>query len=107
MEPAFKAHFNSPERTRQRIWSTSVSGPQLFTTITFSGTNADRVGDEALSLNSRFNIARQTEHLSLNFGYTPFFQLYRQFSQYDRLNQNGESGLGGSPEPAVHFGIER
>ena len=52
------------------------------------GTNSDRVGDEALSLNSRFNIVRQTEHLSLNFGYAPFFQLYRQFSGYDELNQS-------------------
>jgi len=70
-----------------------------------SGTNADRAGDEALSLNSRFNVARQTEHLSLNFGYTPFFQFYRRFSQYDRLNQNANLGLDAHLSPRFILGL--
>lgn len=70
-----------------------------------SGTNADRAGDEALSLSSRFGISRQTEHLSLNFGYDPFFQFYRRFSQYDRLNQNANLGMNVHLTPRFSLGL--
>jgi len=75
------------ENTPENLVNLSF-GASAFYDDNVLGSNSDRVGDEALSLNSRFNIVRQTEHLSLNFGYAPFFQLYRQFSGYDQLNQS-------------------
>ncbi len=56
-------------------------------------TNVDRVGDEALSLSPHFGVSRQTENLSLNFNYTPFFLLYRQLSKFDQFNQSANLDL--------------
>jgi len=69
------------------------------------GSNSDRVGDEALSLSSRFGVSRQTEHVSLNFGYNPFFHLYRQFSQYDQLNQSADLSLALHLSPRFILGL--
>jgi hypothetical protein len=55
--------------------------------------NSDRLGDEAISLDSRLGITRQSEHLSASFDYMPFFLLYRQYNQLDRLNHSGELNL--------------
>jgi len=55
--------------------------------------NADRLGDEALSFTSDLDVSRQTEHLTINFDYVPFFMLYRQYDQFDRLNQSASLGL--------------
>ena len=55
--------------------------------------NSNRVSDEALSFTSHLGIARETEHLTVNFDYNPFFQLYRQIDQYDRLNHVANLGL--------------
>ena len=57
------------------------------------GSNSDRLDDEALSFDSNFGISRQTEHLTFNFGYTPNFMLYRQITQYDRLNHSANLSL--------------
>jgi hypothetical protein len=80
-------------------------GASAFYDDNVLGSNIDRVSDEALSLNSRLDIARQTEHLSLNFGYTPFFQLYRQFSQYDQLNQTANLNLAARLSPRFVLGL--
>jgi hypothetical protein len=58
-------------------------------------TSSPRVGDEAVSLNSHLGITRRSEHLAASFDYTPFFLLYRQFDQYDRLNHTAGLNLSG------------
>src|SRR5208337_1570428 len=57
------------------------------------GTNSQRLGDEALSLDSHLGITRQTEHLTASFDYMPFFLLYRQIDQYDRANHAANLNL--------------
>ena len=68
--------------------------------------NSDRVGDEALSLNSHLNVLRQTEHLAVSFDYTPFFLLYRQLSNYDQLNQAANVGLTYQLAPRFILGLQ-
>jgi len=55
--------------------------------------NYDRVSDEALSLDSQINVFRETEHLGVDFNYSPFFLLYRQLSNFDQLNQAANVGV--------------
>lgn len=55
--------------------------------------NSDRLSDEAVSLNSDLNISRQTERTTINFDYVPFFVLYRQIDQYDRLNHSANLSM--------------
>jgi hypothetical protein len=56
-------------------------------------TNVLRISDEALSLRSQLGVARQTEHLKIDFNYNPFYQLYRQTSELDRLNHAANLSL--------------
>jgi hypothetical protein len=56
-------------------------------------TNSSRVGDEAVSLDSYLGFTKRSEHLTASFDYTPFFLLYRQFDQYDRLNHSADLNL--------------
>lgn len=58
-------------------------------------TSSSRAGDEAVSLNSHLGITRRSEHLAASFDYTPFFLVYRQFDQYDRLNHSGDVNVSG------------
>jgi hypothetical protein len=58
-----------------------------------TSTNGNRVSDEAVSFNSRLGLLRRTEHLTLSFDYVPFFLLYRQLDQYDRLNHAADVAL--------------
>lgn len=67
--------------------------------------NSDRVGDEALSLDSHLNVLRQTEHFAVSFDYTPFFLLYRQLSNYDQLNQAANVGLTYQLAPRFLVGV--
>jgi len=55
--------------------------------------NTQRLSDEALSFDSHLGIVRQTEHVTINFDYLPFFLLYRQIDQYDRLNHAANLSL--------------
>jgi hypothetical protein len=55
--------------------------------------NSLRLSDEALSFDSHLGITRQTEHLTASFDYMPFYPLYRQIDQYDRLNHAANLGL--------------
>jgi hypothetical protein len=57
------------------------------------GRNSLRMGDEALSLDSHLGFVRQTEKLTINLDYMPFFMLYRQLDQYDRLNHSANLSL--------------
>jgi hypothetical protein len=68
-------------------------------------TNSDRVGDEALSLRPHFGVSTQTENLSFNFNYTPFFLLYRQFSQFDQFNQSANLNLAFRLSPRFTLGL--
>ena len=49
--------------------------------------NLERVGDEELSINSQARIVRQTAGTNLDFDYAPFFNLYRQHSEFNQVNQ--------------------
>ncbi len=55
--------------------------------------NSDRLSDEAVSFNSNLNILRQTERVTIDFDYVPFFLLYRQIDQYDRLNHSANLSM--------------
>lgn len=55
--------------------------------------NAARLSDEALSFNSDLAVSGRTERLMVKFDYTPFFLLYRQYDQYDRLNHAANFNL--------------
>lgn len=68
-------------------------------------TNQARVSDEALALTSHVTGDRQTDHLIINFDYLPFFDLYRKFYRYDRLNQNATLGLTYVLSPRIRVGV--
>ena len=67
---------------------------------------SQRVGDEALSLSSQLNMMRQTEHVTINFGYTPFFMLYRQNSQFDKLNHAANLSMNFQLTPRFSLGLQ-
>jgi hypothetical protein len=79
-----------PVPANQVSLSTGVS--TLYDDNVFA-TNSPRLGDEALSINSRLGITTQTQRLTASFSYMPFFLLYRQFDQYDRLNHAANLSL--------------
>ena len=80
------------ENTPENLVSLSFGAAALYDDNVLS-TNADRVSDEALSLNTTLAISRQTKNLKLDFDYSPFFLLYRQFSKFDQLNQSANMDL--------------
>jgi hypothetical protein len=55
--------------------------------------NSQRLGDEAVSFDSHLTLSRQTENLTISFDYLPYFLLYRQIDQYDRLNHTADLNL--------------
>jgi hypothetical protein len=68
-------------------------GVSAFYDDDVQATNTQRLGDEAVSFTSSLGIARQTQNVTINFNYTPFFMLYRRFDQYDRLNHAANLGM--------------
>jgi len=56
-------------------------------------TNSLRRGDEAVSFGSHLTLSRQTENLTISFDYLPYFVLYRQIDQYNRLNHTADLNL--------------
>jgi hypothetical protein len=68
-------------------------GTSAFYDDNVLSTGTQRLGDEAVSFNSRLGISRRTEHVTINFDYMPFFMLYRQIDQFDRLNHTANLGL--------------
>ena len=67
---------------------------------------AQRVSDEAVSLTSLVNIFRQTEHMTINFGYTPFLTLYRQYSQFNRVNHSANLSMSFRLTPRFTLGMQ-
>ncbi len=55
--------------------------------------NSQRLGDEAVSFDSHLTLSRQTENLTLSFDYLPYYLLYRQADQFDRLNHTADLNL--------------
>jgi hypothetical protein len=55
--------------------------------------NSLRLRDEAASFESRLALSRQTENLTISFSYSPYFLLYRQVDQFDRLNHTADLNL--------------
>jgi len=55
--------------------------------------NSQRLSDEAVSFDSHLTLSRQTENLTVSFDYLPYFLLYRQIDQFDRLNHTADLNL--------------
>jgi len=55
--------------------------------------NSQRLGDEAASFDSHLILSRQTENLTVSFDYSPYFVLYRQVDQFNRLNHVADLNL--------------
>ena len=55
--------------------------------------NLQRHRDEAVSFESHLTLSRHTENLKISFDYLPYFLLYRQTDQYDRLNHTADLNL--------------
>ena len=55
--------------------------------------NSQRLSDEAASFESHLTLSRQTENLTISFDYLPYFLLYRQNDQFDRLNHTADLNL--------------
>jgi len=93
--------FGAGNQTPLRFQGESVPTNQMFLSVGAStfydddvfATNSRRAGDEAFSIDSHVGITRQTERLTASFNYSPFFLLYRQMDQYDRLNHSASLGL--------------
>ena len=80
-------------------------GASAFYDDNVQATNANRVADEALSLNANFAVQKQSSHLTFNFDYQPFFLIYRQTSGYDRLNHAANVNLAYRLSPRVILGL--
>jgi len=65
--------------------------------------NSRRVGDEAVSFDSRLALLRQTDKLTMRFDYSPYFLLYRQTDQLDRLNHEADLNL--TSRLSSHFNL--
>jgi hypothetical protein len=55
--------------------------------------NSQRLSDEGVSFDSHLTLSRQTENLTISFDYLPYFLLYRQINQFDRLNHTADLNL--------------
>jgi hypothetical protein len=113
LAPAQAAGFGTGVQTPLRFTGESVPENQVSLTVGAStlyddnvlARNTERLSDEALSLESHFDIMRQTEHMTINFDYLPFFLLYRQFDQYDRLNHAADLSLTYRLASRVNLGL--
>jgi hypothetical protein len=65
--------------------------------------NSPRLADEAVSFDSHLAFSRRTEKLTVSFDYLPYFLLYRQTDQYDRLNHT--AGLNLTYRLGSHFNL--
>ncbi len=72
--------------------SVSMGASMIYNDNVFDE-NSDRVADEAASITSHFAFLRQTRNVSFNFNYSPSFFLYKNTTQYDRLNHMGNLDL--------------
>jgi len=67
--------------------------------------NSQRLSDEAVSFESHLTLSRQTENLTISFDYLPYFLLYRQIDQYDRLNHTADLNLTYRLGPHFNLGL--
>ncbi len=81
-------------------------GASAFYDDNVLSTNAIRVADEAVSLSSHLGIEKQTSNLAFTFDYLPFFMIYRQIDQYDRLNHSANSTLAYRLSPRFVLGLQ-
>jgi len=80
-------------------------GAAAFYDDNVQATNAIRLADEAVSLSSHLGIEKQTSNLSFTFDYLPFFLIYRQISQLDRLNHSANTTLEYRLSPRFLLGL--
>jgi hypothetical protein len=67
--------------------------------------NSHRLSDEGASFESHLALARQTENLTISFDYSPYFLLYRQIDQFDRLNHTADLNLTYRLSPHFNLGL--
>ena len=80
-------------------------GASAFYDDNVLGRNNPRLGDEGMSFTADLAAQKQTSNLIFTFDYTPYFMLYRQTSQYDRLNHVADLGLEYRLSPRVVLGL--
>jgi hypothetical protein len=73
------------ESTPTNLVTLSTGISTLYDDNVLAGSGA-RITDEALSFTSHLGISRKTRDVTINFDYMPFFMLYRQYDELDRLN---------------------
>jgi len=99
--PALPAAYGSGVQTPLRYAGEAAPGNLVSLSMgasTFYDDNvlqskSRRIGDEAAAFESRLALSRQSENLALSFNYTPYFLLYRQVDQLDRLNHTANLKL--------------
>jgi hypothetical protein len=110
--PAQPAAYGSGVQTPLRYAGEAVPGNQVSLSMAASTfyddnvlqTNKLRLSDEAASFGSSLALSKQTENVVLNFDYVPYFLLYRQVDQMDRLNHTANLNLTYRLSP--HFNLE-
>jgi hypothetical protein len=101
LPPAQPSVYGSGVQTPLRYQGEAAPVNQLGLSISAStfyddnvlGRNTERLSDEAVSFGSHLSLSRQTENLTISFDYLPYFLLYRQATQFDRLNHNADLNL--------------
>lgn len=68
--------------------------------------NSQRLSDEAVSFDSHLGITKHSERLTVSLDYMPFFLLYRQIDQYDRVNHSANLNLAYRLSPRVILGLQ-
>jgi hypothetical protein len=111
--PAQPAAYGSEVQTPLRYAEEAASGNQVSLSMGASTfyddnvlqSNKLRLSDEAASFESRLSLVRQSENLTLSSGYMPYFLLYRQVDQLDRLNHTANLNLTYRLSPHFNLGL--
>ena len=109
--PAQPAVYGSGVQTPLRYAGETAQANQLSLSIGAStfyddnvfARNSQRLSDEAVSFDPHLTLSRQTENLTISFDYLPYFLLYRQTDQLDRLNH--VAGLNMTYRLGSHFNL--
>jgi hypothetical protein len=99
--PAQPAVYGNGVQTPLRYAGEAEPGNQLALSMGAStfyddnvlARNSERLRDEAASFDSHLTLTRRTENLTISFDYLPYFVLYRQVDQLDRLNHTADLNL--------------
>lgn len=84
--------------------SLSVGAAGFFDDNVLSN-NSQRISDEGIAFSSHLGVQKQSSNLVFGFDYTPYFSLYRQTSQYDRLNHAANLSLAYRLSPRLVLGL--